>query len=61
MYLDGKVPADCHALAVATLCVAGVGGDAAVVRAHPAEGERRHLVATVLVTGFARPKNQLEP
>merc|ERR1719264_1333545 len=52
--LDGKVPADGHALAVAALGVAGVGGDAAVVPAHPTEGERRHLVAAVLVTGLAR-------
>ena len=54
-YLDGKVPVDGHALAVAALGVAGVGGDPAVVPAFTAEGEGRHLVTPVLVPGLARP------
>ena len=49
------MPVDGHALAVAALGVAGVGGDPAVVPAFTAEGEGGHLVAPVLVPGLARP------
>ena len=49
------MPVDGHALAVAALGVARVGGDPAVARALAAEGEGRRLVAPVLVTGLARP------
>ena len=48
------MPVDGHALAVSALGVAGVGGDPAVVGALPSEGERRHLVASVLVPVLAR-------
>ena len=57
-HLDGKVPVNDHALAVAALGVSGVGGDPAVVRALPAEGEGRTLAAAVLVPGLARPSIQ---
>ena len=54
------MPVDGHALAVAALGVPGVGRDPAVVRALPAKGEGRHLGATVLVAGLARPSIQYE-
>ena len=55
MYLNSKMPVDGHALAVSTLGVSGVGGDPAVAGALPPKGERRHLVASVLIPILASP------
>ena len=49
------MPVEGHALAVSTLGVSRVGGDPAVAGALPAKGERRHLVASVLIPVLARP------
>ena len=49
------MPVDGHALAVSALGVAGVGGDPAMAGALPPKGERRHLVASVLIPILASP------